>query len=1613
MEESVDVSQISTPAASDSVTAALLEIAGDLDKAQLLQSTVPAWLIAATAQTRQALHDTYAGSEHVRGNAVRLLARVVPLKQFCSERLRALLTAKGHADLDVERDVLEIPRVIVTSGRLIPEATPKTVSVDQHSLLQAAMQNFTEDRAAPRGLPPEALIRLSADGAVYHSLNARTFVGYCRELDVGEAYQQHLREVFNLPQPDEVVDLDRGYNPAVNDIGQAKSVDLQIDLHIAYAKGDVGQAAYEVLLALIKADGAASTLKDLRLNNLPLIWHGLRIHGANLWSVLVFSHAMATGASDGPLLVYMPGEPVRPWYEYPSLAAFKTYLSLKLQVVSYRDFFSRYLDESERKDFFQRFDLHKTLDHVEPMPVVAYLSWFFFLVVTCKLQTDARVLAVPKALVDETEQQQRLGDYLEAGLNLLNLAALVVPVLGQLMMGVAIGEVLAEVYDGVEDWSHGDKSEALEHMVNVAESLAGMALFALGVKTVIRVFKTTKVPPAQFFDKMEAVRLPDGAPRLWRPRLEPYRQPVEMDALSSANSQGISQLDGQSYVQVDGALYSIVFDLNMDCWRVRHPLRATGYRPPLRHNRQDSWRFMFEHPDDWQSARYVLTRLDPSLASIGEEHLNGITAISDLKLPRLHFLFRESLPLPERFRDNVVRARLNQKVRDLAWQLEHQAHPDADTWHAQLLALTLMPGWPKGRFFAVLDSEGVLLKRYPNTSPFVYEDLSIRITEQQLEDGEVMSTLLAQFEPDDVRALLGAEVAPAQRHALLARQLLVSLKRTHRQVYEQMYQQTEHAGHTHSADVGLFKAHHPRLPHRVAQELLLETPNLHLWQLRDNRRVPLLLAQRARTALQTLEEDDALMGLLFAELATEDTERLVIGLLARVRGWPSDTALQLREGSLTGRLLARSGGEVASVQRIVVKSAQGFQAFDAQGNALGEIAGDKEGLYQALLDALSRTQRMGMGISQEGDGGRLRYLLRDEAEAGRLDISRYLRLRQEQPVPEAQGLCLIDAQLAPDQQHPNALVSKVRKLYPLLTDRQIAAFIDQQGVDHLSRAQAIQVLEREFEGLHRALSVWRKDEASLIGLPKPLRDYQLGRVQAMARIESCWRKMVVQPDATGTKVQTLDLRGVQVGALPTLPAEVSFPATRQVLLSHMQLNDDMAYFLKHFKAVHTLDMQGNQMTRLPEVLSQMPELKRLCLNDNRLQLTDYTRSKLASMTDLESLNLNNNPLQDPPLLNKMFGLRELFLRNCRLKELPGGMQRLPYLEYLDLRDNDITALPQWIADLPRNLAQTLNLRQNPLDSPSRFLLSGYRRRTGIGMGFLEDDIARLNEQKARELWLQDDSSIFPARQTTWAGLNDERGSDGLFHLLAELGNTADATNVREDLSLRVWRVLEAAEMDADLRAEIFERAATPLNCDDAAAVSFANLEVLTEVNEASKGIEGGVLTAKPLLRLGKGLFRLDRLEHYAQQHIIENPSVDPLEVSLAFRTGLADRFYLPGQPRHMRYARLGGVTAQDMTTAAGQLLTAELSPELLDYLVELPLWIRFLKKTYGVELERLNQPFEQRMQSVFDQGLTLSDKDYRDQMDKILREQAQAESTELKRQTQAQLRLDELNICQP
>ncbi|NWC95176.1 MULTISPECIES: NEL-type E3 ubiquitin ligase domain-containing protein [unclassified Pseudomonas] len=507
--------------------------------------------------------------------------------------------------------------------------------------------------------------------------------------------------------------------------------------------------------------------------------------------------------------------------------------------------------------------------------------------------------------------------------------------------------------------------------------------------------------------------------------------------------------------------------------------------------------------------------------------------------------------------------------------------------------------------------------------------------------------------------------------------------------------------------------------------------------------------------------------------------------------------------------------------------------------------------------------------------------------------------------------------------------------------------------------------EQQRVKLEGVLKAWVLKDEELKKLPGRLDDYRLSRQQVADRLRSAWRHQTRLLDETHASVYGLSLDGMRVGQLPTFPADIDFGHVQRLSLKNMDLDNDVAYFLKAFKGLRSLELDKNRLTWLPEVLSHMPSLQRLSLAHNSLNLTDATTKKLQAMSGLRSLDLSNNPLGETPSVAHMPDLQHLNLRDTRARELPQGLLTRLHLEDANLRENNIVELPPELFTAPVAVTEKINLRLNPVSLRSRQDLDEYRRRTGVGMGLQEDDIALLSEQRSQQAWLEGETAdAYLTRRASWELLKDDWQSGDFFAVLRQLVNTAQYKQVRADLVRRVWQVMDAAAEDSELRELLFNLARGEPNCVDAAAYSFSEMEVTVMLNKAMK--EAGVTrpSVATLLKLGRGLFRLEQLDSISDVFSRRKNIADQLAVRLVYRSGLAKVLELPGQPESITYREVGGVTQEDLTDALTQVSTREMTSDLSRFMARQGFWLEYLKRQFAAQFSRVSQEYGNQLKAL-------------------------------------------------
>jgi len=1588
---------VAVPMTSAQRLEALLEHTGDLDKAQVLQATIAQWLTAADLSVVQALKAAFEQSFVTHGKVTEALKKLKPLDEFCKEQLTGFLKRKWTVDFDVERDTLDITQKTYTSTGVLPViGSTEKVTTTSRSLLQAAMENFTSGETRSGGFPADSVIRINKQAQTGAEVTPGKFAALCRELDLGARYQRHIDEALALPaKPAEDAPVDD--RASVADIRRLKVLDMRVALHIASLKKTITPAVYTMLLSVIDQDLPAVQTRDALFDGGPVHWQGLMIHDTCICGALVFSKVSIDIKPKAPCVVYMPNEPRRPLYEYASLDEFKVYLTLHLQSKSYRKSFAeQYLHGHDKTGFFTEFDKTRTLGTLAAAPADTCLGDFFFSNFVSTTQKDARVLAVPTEDVDEQQREKTLQTLLDGGLLLLNAAAFFVPVVGHLMLMAAAVDILVDVYEGVVDWTHGERAEALSHLLSVVGNVAQLAAFAVGGKIIATAIGKGAKEQTAFFDGFEAVTRTDGQARLWKPDLDPYKQTTTLPVDAQPDSQGLYRHAGQTSIVIEGAPYRVTRNAGGSAWTLNHPVRTDAFAPAVERNVEGGWRHVYEHAHEWRDGAHALGRTDPRLSELGSD-LEAIADITDMTPDTLHQLHESKLKLPQRLNDCVERFRIDRRITAMVAAMDRGESANKDFIQEQLHTLPRLSGWPADRFIEVRDEEDLVVSRFPETAPHDDDVNSVHVHQSDLDSGKLLDTVISGLYPAEVEGIIGSTTTESKSQ-LFAKKIATTLKSNRQPLFEWLYKAWDG---TATGDVAPLREHAADLPAQVCQELLDNASGSDRSFLRERKILGMDLSGQVSEAQAVIRQDRALTGLHLPHLANADTDRLSLGLMDRVQGWDDTCRIEVREARATGTLLDSVGEADAQSLRIIVKTPTGYQITQSSGNVTSTLTSDT--LLQSILDALPDSARTSLTGGSTLDVPTLRSRLLRTAAGNPARTRQVLRGERSDPPKHLSACVLADPPVA--SSYARGLIRKVKKLYPLFTDAQVSSFLDNAGTTQMQRVNHIKALEQQLKKLLGVLHTWRDDEVAMKKLPGQLNDIRVSRRQVAYAIEKCWRR-IARPNQPTT---TLTLERNPVGPLPTL-TEQDVAHVRSLSIKDMQAGDELAYFLKPFKGLVTLKLDRNQLTRLPEVLSHMPDLEHLSLQGNQIQLTEHTLRKLTDMRQLRTLWLSGNRLGATINVSKMLDLKELLLRDTHATELPVGLSRLPYLDFVDLRGNQIRELPQWLFQLPDRFALAINLRHNPVSAPSQTRLAAYRSRTGIGMGLLPNDTAVLNDQRARDLWMPNPvEETYASRNRAWLAVNNEPGSKEFFELLAEVGSSADSRYVNEDMTRRVWRVIEATQTDAPLRTQLLSMA-VKAHCADDAATIFSNLEVAVEIDTVVRQSANAHDQAARLLRLGRSLFRLDYLSRIAREKAEANPALDAVEVQLAYRTGLADRLELVGQPRHMRYASLSGVKANDLEVAYNKVLAAEVSPELSTYITGRTFWSDFLRQHHGKQFTDLTAPFHVRMETAFENEATLG-AGYRTTVDGIADELKKGEAALLKRLTEAAMKADESRTC--
>ncbi|EGK89151.1 GTPase [Microcoleus vaginatus PCC 9802] len=136
-------------------------------------------------------------------------------------------------------------------------------------------------------------------------------------------------------------------------------------------------------------------------------------------------------------------------------------------------------------------------------------------------------------------------------------------------------------------------------------------------------------------------------------------------------------------------------------------------------------------------------------------------------------------------------------------------------------------------------------------------------------------------------------------------------------------------------------------------------------------------------------------------------------------------------------------------------------------------------------------------------------------------------------------------------------------------------------------------------------------------------------------------------------------------------------------LSHNQITS-IPEDLRQLSNLTRLDLSYNQITSIPEDLGQLSNLILLNLNNN--QITSIPED-LGQLSNLILLNLSHNQITSiPEDLGQLSNLTHLYLNNNQITEIPEAIGQLSNLILLNLNNNQITSIPDALGKLS-NLTQ--------------------------------------------------------------------------------------------------------------------------------------------------------------------------------------------------------------------------------------------------------------------------------------------------------------------------------------
>ena len=1644
-----------------------------------LSPRIPSWYASMTPGQKKYLKPLIDARLTSQNALDQHLSKVQSLEAFAQPLLDAALKAKGLT-LDVTQVYLRlyVPAVdafgVKTGG----------YSARTLSLLQAALHNFEQPETEANYFGPESTFITPPDHLgrfqLYStSLKIETFAQLCRDLDIGAQYQAYLKPFLAPDEPVSQGVLEHRF------FTQKKAM-LKLDAQIALYKKDISRQDYEAIQFVINGERNIQIDEQQLWYRTPCVM-GIKLHGCVEFSFCEKDRyptdliVWIPGDPEHPLKWYASYDDFRDEL-VRKLTARSTTLR-QTAFTPYQDFLSRFITQSDRPYFYKRlteliedapdqpwgvewFRSEKTqwwIHALAPQVSLALIVpanperhqrrvlkdhpsinvysttmndaglwvdldlWSELLKeMRTKTFADAQTMAISTAMADANNHSLRVSHYLNIGLFAVNLVAMVIPPLGEIMMVVMAGQLLYETLEGFVEWSQGDQEAAWAHLSDVLENLATLAVGA-GVFHVA----------SPVIERLKVIVFADGSLKLWNADLSPYERSIEIPQTDLPDESGLYTVNRQTVLPLEGKNYVLQRDRLSDHYRARHPTDPHAYNPEFTHLGYGVWVHEGEQPLTWDLAK-LKSRLGTLSADISDADFNHVLKVCDVEEGGLRRMYVEREPVPGKLVDTLGQFKAYAKaMKAVAETRAGRLSPELCTY--SVIFTAEMPGWPSGKAFDVYDAAlpQVKAKRYGSPSATGID--VITISREELMAGKLPEQVTKALSVPEMEAMLGSQTPSdaGQRALDFQKQLAQHMEKNIHSLFTSLYDEPVLDSMPASETLRLIKRMYSRLTTAMAQRLVAEASPAETVRFKEGR-ISLRLLEIGRRWQREARLSSAYSGLHLEGLITADTENLVLNSLEHLPGWTNNLRIEVRNNTFSGRLRASVGQSDASDKKVLVRTGEGrYVAHDQR----GEILSAEGNLYNSLQHALPDAYRKALGVPSVGEWGALKEKIQQHP-VPRPYLRNVLRMTQDNPPAFGPDPRWPDGRLGyglsgrgavgNTLDHEESLKVRVKKLYPGISDQAVSKFMTQEGERPDVRIRA---LEKELNDLDTTLERWITSDIDGVkpgeGEDGSVWDRQRvvlkHRHAVKSMLKRAWhRSGAAHIDTARNRYLGQALKFTEPGMGPVLeslpPLTADFGHVSQLILDNIGATDGIDGFISQFSRLKMLDITRGELTLLPPAIGQMRHLQRLDLSSNHIVLTLESVSQLSRLHLMQYLTLQKNLINLPPDISKMPKLMGLDLRECRVSEWPKGLlaSERPREFQLFLDDNPISTIPDVAPgshkantlaraivnydDLRFEVVQKLKLYREALGlDPERQLPPAHEGGSGDWLRGLKPEEVKTNQE-------------------VWNRIEDQHGSEPLFNLFRQQADNAKYRPSKAilDIQGKVWRMLNALDDSETLRDRIFLMAKAPATCVDAGAQLFNALGVEVLLDDAYRAPQPWLVRLE-VFDLARGKARLNKLGEIARARIKEledqgyrlpiydengdpEPNlldgvrvrdIDEVEIYLKYTTSLAERLDLPWETADMVFPE-SFVTDAMIEAAYRTVRALEEGTGLRNQLVELPMWMDFLERSEPSAFEPLKKKIDAltnlkvAQEKLVEQGASLSEK-----KKAVLRQEIQADAATL------------------